>query len=1147
MSGLRDARAKDARNEVIRDGASTGNESAVDCSNHNNDGLTGIRTQLLPEAGFTRCKMSAKLERGADLARQFLAQQSQASGFWSIWPSGIRFPSVGDVDGLRALWRPGGPPRKSRRGDGSDYEPPPPLPFRDRPGVIVPAAHRKQNRLQLFPSSSPRGGGEEPWNARRSLERPLERWLTGRPSLPRLLRPAPRPSPRSCVSPPALCVSHNLSKAGRQQVAPRGQPSFVRPVVKGTIFEERTLRLCGIETVIVAYEDASTSSSDIGPRWLSDWHARLPPIRTVIHTRQGRWTFASGNRAGRCRWSAGVLGDLPLPPPLHSGAAPYSLGSPSLALKTTMLREITGQLRGAHRRTSCLCREEGRRGWPGPGQEIEGLEFRAARRAPKGAVVQRLKEARRLGIGRRSTFHTREPVSATAPYPRRVAVVRTSAASLPAPCAEDTLNGLYPPAASAYYIRIVCSRYLHAFWIKHSKNHPMYDVFGFFLNMRYGQRSEADLQLNWGRGGVAVRLLASHLSEPVSVLGGVAPVFPLVGIVSDDAACQWVFSGISSFLRPCIPELIHSHFTLPSSTLKTSMLRAPPDLSAPLQPNIPAEWRRWLSAAQPIRHKALPLSLWCSFLDLLKPCLHEAEEYILEVELEQGFREVGSYRECATAGRRCSVADPDCRPSSAETSRLRREGPMAGRSRFNDVAGLAVASGALHRARSERRVSARVVALRSDARVSLDRENALSCSRESERIHPGRLNSSSIRHNMSESKRKVKCLKLRKEMEDWRTQTERLLTLPKERGRGKHCLPRVCGINATETSGSGRASGKDALCREAALCSVSFTLRLSARSDQYFGLTRALMCVPDPARSHTFTRSLQLIIAEAQSGGCARALIPPRRRFPSPDQQRTHSPVVRTPCTSRRNSDSPPDRPAKPRSLFTRRQGRASKVTQRRVIDGKAARQFSGLRLEAMRELMRMPRSPLALGVAADGRKVGPKVKLMTSHGRRVRTGWLVLRREETSFSGAGPRHTRLFAGHTSGRYAPLPFRQTEVVRGLFLTAPPLPLVRTTVTTLVGEGRGATVMLFNNASFFRGLVGRHLPPCLRYSTVSRLTAWRGSCWCVRRTGARFPSAVTARAGDEAEVPFSSFPQLHTYTAGPGNVLPTQREVWSVHA
>ncbi|KAJ8875226.1 hypothetical protein PR048_023121 [Dryococelus australis] len=48
--------------------------------------------------------------------------------------------------------------------------------------------------------------------------------------------------------------------------------------------------------------------------------------------------FASGNRAGRCRWSVGFLRDLPFLPPLHYGTAPYSPQSPSSALKTPMLR-----------------------------------------------------------------------------------------------------------------------------------------------------------------------------------------------------------------------------------------------------------------------------------------------------------------------------------------------------------------------------------------------------------------------------------------------------------------------------------------------------------------------------------------------------------------------------------------------------------------------------------------------------------------------------------------------------------------------------------------------------------------------------------------------------------------------------------------
>ncbi|KAJ8887567.1 hypothetical protein PR048_013783 [Dryococelus australis] len=51
-----------------------------------------------------------------------------------------------------------------------------------------------------------------------------------------------------------------------------------------------------------------------------------------------QFKLASGNCAGRCRWSAGFLGDVPLPKPIHSGVAPYSLQSTSSVLKTSLLR-----------------------------------------------------------------------------------------------------------------------------------------------------------------------------------------------------------------------------------------------------------------------------------------------------------------------------------------------------------------------------------------------------------------------------------------------------------------------------------------------------------------------------------------------------------------------------------------------------------------------------------------------------------------------------------------------------------------------------------------------------------------------------------------------------------------------------------------
>ncbi|KAJ8893640.1 hypothetical protein PR048_006240 [Dryococelus australis] len=66
---------------------------------------------------------------------------------------------------------------------------------------------------------------------------------------------------------------------------------------------------------------------------------RLPPMRTVFDSRRGHSRiFAGENRGGRCRWSAGFLGDLPFAPPFHSGASPYShhftlIGSQDLAVK----------------------------------------------------------------------------------------------------------------------------------------------------------------------------------------------------------------------------------------------------------------------------------------------------------------------------------------------------------------------------------------------------------------------------------------------------------------------------------------------------------------------------------------------------------------------------------------------------------------------------------------------------------------------------------------------------------------------------------------------------------------------------------------------------------------------------------------------
>ncbi|KAJ8879747.1 hypothetical protein PR048_020355 [Dryococelus australis] len=72
----------------------------------------------------------------------------------------------------------------------------------------------------------------------------------------------------------------------------------------------------------------------------------------------------------------------------------------------------------------------------------------------------------------------------------------------------------------------------------------------------------------------AVSPLTSHEGEPGSVPGRTTPGFSQVGIVSDDAVGRRVFLGIPRIPHPCIPAQLHSHHILPSTALKTSLLRA---------------------------------------------------------------------------------------------------------------------------------------------------------------------------------------------------------------------------------------------------------------------------------------------------------------------------------------------------------------------------------------------------------------------------------------------------------------------------------------------------------------------------------------------------------------------------------------------
>ncbi|KAJ8875381.1 hypothetical protein PR048_023276 [Dryococelus australis] len=93
--------------------------------------------------------------------------------------------------------------------------------------------------------------------------------------------------------------------------------------------ERVSISLAGVETRTTLCVDTKRRRRQSSPPTKANWAqspaGSLPGFRT--------W-----DRAGRYRWSAGFLGDLPFPPPFHSSAALYSPQSLSLALKTSLLR-----------------------------------------------------------------------------------------------------------------------------------------------------------------------------------------------------------------------------------------------------------------------------------------------------------------------------------------------------------------------------------------------------------------------------------------------------------------------------------------------------------------------------------------------------------------------------------------------------------------------------------------------------------------------------------------------------------------------------------------------------------------------------------------------------------------------------------------
>ncbi|KAJ8867968.1 hypothetical protein PR048_031777 [Dryococelus australis] len=211
-----------------------------------------------------------------------------------------------------------------------------------------------------------------------------------------------------------------------------------------------------------------------------------------------------------CRWSAGFLGDLPFPQPLHSGAAPYSLQSPSSALKTTPSLSRAAQISSLTLVTKCTR----------PACDVGTADFTHAD-AGNGSI--------------RNVLTLSDKPSASIKPATDMVSARIKS--------RGNERSLRKPADQWHHP----TRFPNAkIWERPSRGSNLDHLAGRLAALLVRLRSVCR-----GHGGVVVRLLCSHKGDQGSIAYGVAPGFLHVGIEADVAAGRRVFSGI--FPHPFIP------------------------------------------------------------------------------------------------------------------------------------------------------------------------------------------------------------------------------------------------------------------------------------------------------------------------------------------------------------------------------------------------------------------------------------------------------------------------------------------------------------------------------------------------------------------------------------------------------------------
>ncbi|KAJ8870476.1 hypothetical protein PR048_029498 [Dryococelus australis] len=286
----------------------------------------------------------------------------------------------------------------------------------------------------------------------------------------------------------------------------------------------------------------------------------------------GKEILTRGNRAGRCRWSAGFIGDLPFPRAGHSGAAPFSprftpIGSQDLdgvsrPNHLTLSRALTGvvnQKRGAS------CRRDGLR------PETASSRFTSnATELIFKAFVRVETESKK----QRNSF-----IARLTPKQQQISLATHSWKFTSQWRMLTSGNDVY--SWRLFSSLSFCPWFTHEplkmivlqLTLRHVCNGVPRSLFGSGRNM-----STVISHLPHPRGpcGMLVRRLSppAPLGEPGSIPGGVAPGFSYAGIVPYDAAGRRVFSGPSRFPQPFhsgaapySPRLSRPQFSEPSRFL----------------------------------------------------------------------------------------------------------------------------------------------------------------------------------------------------------------------------------------------------------------------------------------------------------------------------------------------------------------------------------------------------------------------------------------------------------------------------------------------------------------------------------------------------------------------------------------------------